>query len=236
LFALSFPVRAGLALSLIVFLIFTLKLFFTRPEVKLPEKKSVTAFNLLEMKTESVEYSMLDEIFANNISGNLKKDSFNFKKNITYTLNAGKKITMVLPSGKITFSNSASFSITEKEIDLLNGEVFCSFTGNHNGFKVLTPFGKIIPVGTSFSISLSDNFSKISLFSGKLIVENTAGIKKLISKANTIFLNKNGEVSNKPFKRNPVINNEILFPDNKSNKPEPARPTGKTPDSILDTL
>ncbi|MDD3147788.1 MAG: FecR domain-containing protein [Candidatus Riflebacteria bacterium] len=164
-------------------------------------------------------------------------DGSTLKSQATYKLNNTAELAISSIHGLISFKNQAGFSLKGNEIKIDTGDIYCNFKGNHQGFKITTQYGSIVPVGTKFTVSVRETCVKVHLLAGKLLLTSSKGKEKVISDSTPVFILPGGEFSDKPVSREEAEAQRV--PANPGMQMPPAsqpEPPKKAPGTILDTL
>ncbi|WP_100753497.1 FecR domain-containing protein [Vibrio salilacus] len=94
-----------------------------------------------------------------------------------YASAIGEVKPIPLSDGTVVVLNTASrirvdFNQQHRIIRLMEGEVMVT-TGHHRTpFRVLTPHGSVMPIGTQFSVRLNEKQTQVSVFEGEVIAKS----------------------------------------------------------------
>jgi hypothetical protein len=113
---------------------------------------------------------------------------------INKKINLPAESIIIIKSGKNGFqlSEQAVFTFKNNSIDLEHGKVECKLQGKHEGFLVKTQFAEVLPLGTSFNLTVTDWYCRINLKSGKLKITSLTGQHRIIETRQVIYVDKNG--------------------------------------------
>lgn len=229
-----FRFAAGGAFALLIVLVF---LYVKQPTMPVSPtlKSGAESFSVAKMSVflapESENDLTLDGEICQVTSGST------LKSQKSYALKNAAELAISSTYGMISFKNQASFAIQDDQIKLDTGYIYCNLKGNHQNFRIITPFGSVAPIGTKFSVTVRPDYVKICLFAGKVLVTSAKGVEKIISDDAPVFILPDGHFSENP------VRNEAMEPQRKPvNQAVPANPDSdpklpqKNPDTILDTL
>lgn len=96
-----------------------------------------------------------------------------------YATVAGQRRELTLPDGSMLWLNTASqinlhYSETEREIELLHGEIYLKTAKNSRPLFVRTPRGVVRALGTEFMVRDLGGATDVALYQGRIEVENAA--------------------------------------------------------------
>ncbi|PKV48928.1 FecR family protein [Aquimarina sp. MAR_2010_214] len=116
-----------------------------------------------------------------------------FFNTVSYTVESGQQLAIVLPDGSSVDLNAAStithqrFFWSKNRKITLDGEAYFKVTPGTN-FKVTTKFGEIEVLGTQFNVKSRSNEFKVGCYQGKVRVSTQENEQKILQKGEGVSL------------------------------------------------
>lgn len=162
--------------------------------VELAEKP----FSLVENTT-----SMLKIELSRHVEGRIEQ-------NVETSLAENDLMIVSVAQHKFKFAHGACFVFGEKEVSLKKGLAQFVMVGKHEGFKVKTPLLSVVPLGTSFELTIKSWGEKVVLNNGRLEVFSCNGDQRKMEPGQTLYVDHEGNFSNQiPQPASPVTHGEL---------------------------
>ena len=212
-------------------------IFFPATRIENPQDE-LTKFNL---SNNAVKIVFADEnAFATRDAKEIKLAELKkIPENQQISLPADSII--IIESGKQTFqfSEKATFTFSKNNINLKHGKIECKLKGEHKDFQITTKFAGVLPLGTSFSLTMADWYCRINLKSGKLKVTSLNGQHRILKTKQIIYVDKNGKFLTDLEQSEVNQLNQTRsqpFSGSSNQQSEPSATSSSSPDQLIDSF